>query len=70
MLSTQEETLITIVRRLQHEQADKILVWAAQLRDLAGDREIDWSDHWSNEDLSDAVAASVRRLETEEQKGS
>ena len=62
-LSVQEESLINVVRALPPEEAAKILNWAHQLADLAGGRTIEWSESWSDEDLADATAASVRRFE-------
>src|SRR5580704_16811953 len=63
VLSAQEESLIHVVRALPPEQAGKVLNWARQLADLAGERTIGWSDSWTDEDLADATAAAVRRFE-------
>ena len=68
MLSTNEESLISVVRALPPAEAGRVLDWARQLADLAGGRAIDWSDRWSDEDLADATAAAVRRLDFEEQE--
>jgi hypothetical protein len=68
VLNQQEEALINVVRGLPPDEADKVLVWANQLADLARGGEIDWSDSWSDQDRADAVAASVRRLEEEERE--
>jgi hypothetical protein len=70
VLSTKEESLISVVRALPPDEAGRVLDWACQLADLAGGRTVDWSDHWSDEDLADATAAAVRRLEIEEQGNS
>src|SRR5271166_3094083 len=67
VLSAQEESLIGVVRAFPPEEAGKILNWACQLADLAGERAIDWSDSWTDEDLADASAAAVRRFEDQEQ---
>src|SRR5271166_812842 len=67
VLSAQEESLIGVVQALPPEEAGKILNWACQLADLAGERAIDWSDSWTDEDLADASAAAVRRFEDQEQ---
>lgn len=66
VLTAHEESLITVVRSLPREEGDKVLNWACQLADLAGGRAIEWSDAWSDEDLSDATAASMRRFEEQE----
>jgi hypothetical protein len=68
VLSSQEESLISVVRALSPEEAGKVLNWARQLADLAGGRRIEWSDSWSDEDLADATAAAVRRFEDEERE--
>ena len=66
VLSTQEESLINVVRNLPREEATKVLDWARQLAGLARGREIEWSDSWTEEDLAEAAAASVRRFEERE----
>jgi hypothetical protein len=40
----------------------------ARLAALAPDTTIDWSDSWSEADLRDFTAASVRRLDAEEEE--
>jgi len=66
VLSVQEESLINMVRALPPEEAQKVLTWANQLADLARGREIEWSDTWTEEDLHEATASSVRRFEEQE----
>ena len=39
---------------------------AQRLVELAPNRRIDWSDSWSDEDLNEFRAASLRRLDAEE----
>ena len=68
VLTTQEESLISVIRKLPPTEASKVLDWARQLSDLAGERPIEWSDSWSDQDLLDATAASVRRFEDQEQE--
>ena len=68
MLSAEEESLISVVRTLPPEEAEKVLNWAQQLADLARGRQIEWSDSWSDEDLADATAAAVRRFEEQERE--
>ena len=67
VLSLQEESLIKVVRELPPEEAQKVLTWANQLADLAQGRNIEWSDAWTDEDLADATAASLRRFQEQEQ---
>jgi hypothetical protein len=66
VLSRQEESLIDAVRALPPAEAGKVLDWARQLADLARGRQIQWSDSWSDEDLADATAASIKRLDEQE----
>jgi hypothetical protein len=70
VLSAQEESLISVVRALPPEEAGKVLGWARQLADLAGERTIEWSDSWSDEDLAETTAAAVRRFEDRERQDS
>lgn len=65
-LTIQEETLIKAVRELPERETAKIVTWAIHLSDLAQGREVEWSDSWSDEDLADATAASIRRFEERE----
>lgn len=66
VLSAQEESLISVVRALPPSEAGKVLDWARQLSDLAGERPIQWSDSWSDEDLTDATAAAVIHFDDQE----
>jgi hypothetical protein len=68
VLSPQEESLISLVRALPPEEAGKVLDWARQLADLAGGRNVQWSDSWTDEDLAEATAAAVRRFKDEERE--
>ena len=70
VLSIEEESLIRIVRALSPEEASKVHTWASQLADLAQGRETEWSDAWTDEDMADATAASLRRFEDQERNGS
>ena len=65
VLSVEEESLIQLVRALPQEQVQKVFTWASQLADLAQGRQIQWSDEWTDEDLADATAASLRRFEVQ-----
>ena len=70
VLSANEESLIQVVRMLPPDEARKVLVWAQQLADLGGGRQVDWSDSWADDDLREATAASLKRFERQEQEGS
>jgi len=69
VLSAHEESLISVVRALPPGEAGKVLGWARQLADLAGERTIEWSDSWTDEDLADATTAALRRFEDQEREG-
>ena len=69
VLTALEESLISVVRALPPDEAGKVLNWARQLTDLADGRATQWSDSWTEEDLSDATAAAVRRFEDQERDG-
>jgi len=69
VLSTSEEELIKVVRMLPPEEARKVLDWAQQLADLAGNRHVEWSDSWSDDDLREATVASLERFEQQEREG-
>jgi fido (protein-threonine AMPylation protein) len=68
LLTEKEEQLVETIRVLPAGTTDQILLWASQLADLAAGQPIDWSDAWSDEDLRDATAASVRNLEESESR--
>ena len=68
VLTTQEESLISVVRALPPEEAGKVLDWARQLADLAGGRAVAWSDSWTDEDLREATTAAMRRFEDGERE--
>jgi hypothetical protein len=66
VLSAHEESLISVVRALPSQEAGKVLNWARQLADLQGQRTIEWSDSWTDEDLAEASAAALLRFEDEQ----
>jgi hypothetical protein len=68
VLSASEESLINIVRALPPAEAGKILDWARQLADLGRERVVEWSDSWSDEDLADVTAESLRRFDEQERE--
>jgi hypothetical protein len=67
--SEPEESLIQALRMLPPEEAKKVLDWARQLADLGHGGPIDWSDSWSDDDLREATAASLKRFEQHENEG-
>ncbi len=66
LLSSKETSLLTAFRRLPPDAAGELSQLIERLAALAPDRKIDWSDSWSDEDLKEFRAASVRRLEESE----
>ena len=65
-LNSQEASLLTAFRRLPPEAAGELSRLIERLAALAPERKIDWSDSWSDDDLQEFRAASVRRLEESE----
>jgi hypothetical protein len=66
LLNPQEASLLTAFRRLPPEAAMELSRLIERLAALAPERKIDWSDSWSDEDLKQFRAASLRRLEASE----
>lgn len=69
VLSANEQSLMKVVRMLPPDEARKVLVWVQQLPDLGGDRRVEWSDSWSDDDLREATLASLGRFEQQERAG-
>jgi len=65
-LSAREASRVEAVRRLPPDAAAELTALAERLASLRPNAQIDWSDSWSDEDLKEFTAASVRRLEVEE----
>ena len=65
-LNPQEASLVMAFRRLPADAAAELSALAERLAELAPTRKIDWSDSWSDEDLKEFRAASLRRLDAEE----
>jgi hypothetical protein len=40
-----------------------------QLSEVGGDRPIEWSDSWSDDDMREATAASLKYFEQQEREG-
>ncbi len=66
LINPREASLLTAFRRLPPEAAGELSRLIERLAALVPARKIDWSDSWSDEDLRDFRAASVRRLEESE----
>ncbi len=62
-LNSQEASLLTAFRRLSPDAATELSRLIERLAAFAPERKIDWSDSWSDDDLREFRAASVRRLE-------
>jgi len=65
-LNSQEASLLAAFRRLPPDAAGELSRLIERLASLAPERKIDWSDSWSDDDLNEFRAASVRRLEISE----
>jgi len=57
---------VQVLRALPPDVADKVVIWATQLSDLAGNRAVGWSDTWTDKDLEEARAASLANFEDRE----
>jgi hypothetical protein len=67
-MSAREEVLLEAFRRLPPDAAVELSALAQRLAALAPGTSIDWSDSWSDADLREFTAASLRRLEAEEEE--
>ena len=67
-VSAREEILLEAFRRLPPDAAVELSALAQRLAALAPGTTIDWSDSWSDADLREFTAASLRRLEAEEEE--
>jgi hypothetical protein len=65
-LNAREASLLEAFRRLPPDAAAELTSLAERLAALRPNTKIDWSDSWSDEDLKEFTAASVKRLEAEE----
>src|ERR1035438_4107070 len=65
-LNARETSLLQAFRRLPPDAASEIAALAERLAALRPITRIDWPDSWSDEDLKEFTAASVRRLDAEE----
>ena len=67
-MSAREEVLLEAFRRLPPDAAVELSALAQRLAALAPGTSIDWSDSWSDADLREFTAASLKRLEAEEEE--
>jgi hypothetical protein len=67
-ISAREEVLLEAFRRLLPDASIELSALAQRLAALAPGTTIDWSDSWSDADLREFTAASLRRLEAEEEE--
>ncbi|MGA3076625.1 MAG: hypothetical protein ABSG56_23425 [Bryobacteraceae bacterium] len=67
-ISLREEILLEAFRRLPPDAANELSALAQRLATLTPGTRIDWSDSWSDADLREYTAASLRRFEDEEQE--
>ena len=65
-ITSQEATLLTAFRRLTPDAAGELTRLIEGLSAVAPERKIDWSDSWSDEDLKEFRATSLRRLDENE----
>lgn len=68
VLTEQEESLITAVRILPPAETERLVRWAQQLADLSDGKPIEWADGWSEEDMAEATAMSLRNFEQSERE--
>jgi len=69
-LDPREASLVEVFRRLPPDTAAELSALAERLAALSPRGRVDWSDSWSDGDLQDFRAASLRRLEAEESEES
>ena len=69
-LNAREEVLVQAFRRLPTTVAEELSALAQRLANLPPGVAVDWSDSWSDADLEEFTAASLRRLDSEEQESS
>ena len=64
-IGAREEILLEAFRRLPAETANELSALAQRLATQSPQTTIDWSDSWSDADLREFTAASLRRLDEE-----
>ncbi len=66
--SSREATLLEAFRRLPPNAADELSALVQRLAAASAGTRIDWSDSWSEEDLREFTAHSLKRLDAEEER--
>jgi hypothetical protein len=69
-LDPREASLVEVFRRLPPDTAAELSALAERLATISPHHRIDWSDSWTDQDLQEFRAASLRRLEAEESEES
>ena len=67
-ISAREEVLLEAFRRLPPDAAAQMSALTQRLAALGAGAAIDWSDSWSDADLREFSAASLKRFEIEEEE--
>jgi hypothetical protein len=70
LLNAREASLLQAFRRLPPDATAELTALVERLAALNPSTKIDWSDSWSDEDLREFTAASIRRFEAEESEES
>jgi len=65
-LNAPETSLSQAFRHLPPNIANELTALVERLASLHPNTKIDWSDSWSDEDMREFTAASIRRFEAEE----
>ena len=65
-INEREEALLETFRRLPQNAATELSALAERLAALSPGTTIDWSDSWSDVDLQEFTAASLKRIEADE----
>lgn len=66
-LTSRETNLLNAFRQLPTEAAEELSALVERLADFSGRTKVDWSDSWSDQDLQEFTAHSLRRHEDEEE---
>jgi hypothetical protein len=66
LLNDREASFLQAFRRLPPDAAAELAALVERLAALRPHTKIDWSDSWSDKDLREFTAASIRRFEAEE----
>lgn len=67
-ISAREEVLLEAFRRLPPDAAAELTALTERLAAVSPGKPINWSDSWSDADLQEFTAASLARLDEEEEQ--